>query len=154
MPFIIRTDLQSLWHWQDPNLSTELQRKAMTKLAGNQRIPFQYKKGPDNKVAHALSRVGHNLIFLWFPLTYKDKESGYKKLWILMWWMPQHRNGSLSWLLPVLMTKGILWQMISLIWYKKRIWVDACPTHKKNECLSLLCFRRPLWDSGYVPKNL
>ena len=45
----------------------------MTKLAGNQRIPFQYKKGPDNKVAHALSRVGHNLIFLWFPLTYKIK---------------------------------------------------------------------------------
>jgi hypothetical protein len=34
--FIIRTDHQSLCHLQDQTLSTELQRKAMRKLAGLQ----------------------------------------------------------------------------------------------------------------------
>ncbi|KAG8083445.1 hypothetical protein GUJ93_ZPchr0015g6658 [Zizania palustris] len=38
--------------------STDLQRKAMTKLIGLQ-YKFQYKQGVDNVAAHALSRVGH-----------------------------------------------------------------------------------------------
>jgi hypothetical protein len=37
-------------------LSTELQKKAMTKLAGLH-FKFAYRKGCDNKVADALSRV-------------------------------------------------------------------------------------------------
>jgi hypothetical protein len=42
-PFLIRTDHKSLCHLQDQSLSIEMQRKAMTKLAG---LPFklQYKK--------------------------------------------------------------------------------------------------------------
>lgn len=42
-------------------LTSDLQRKAMTKLVGLQ-FPFQYKKGCDNTVADALSRVGHLLV--------------------------------------------------------------------------------------------
>lgn len=57
--FIIKTDHKSLCHLQDQNLSTDLQRKAMAKLAELQ-FKFQYKKGP-NKVADALSKVGHFL---------------------------------------------------------------------------------------------
>jgi hypothetical protein len=41
--FIIRTDHQSLCHLQDQTLSTELQRKAMRKLARLQ-FKFDYKK--------------------------------------------------------------------------------------------------------------
>jgi hypothetical protein len=38
--------------------TTDLQKKAMTRLVGLN-FTFQYKKGEDNKVADALSRVGH-----------------------------------------------------------------------------------------------
>jgi hypothetical protein len=58
-PFIIRTDHKSLCSLQDQSLSTEMQRKAMPKLAGLQ-FKLQYKKGIDNGVVDALSRVAHN----------------------------------------------------------------------------------------------
>jgi hypothetical protein len=58
-PFTIRTNHQSLYHLQDQTLSTDLQ-KAMRKLAGLH-FKFAYKKGCENKVADALSRVGINL---------------------------------------------------------------------------------------------
>lgn len=57
-PFIIKIDHKSLCHLEDQNLSSELQKKAMTKLIGLQ-YKFQYNKGLDNKPADALSRVGH-----------------------------------------------------------------------------------------------
>jgi hypothetical protein len=47
-PFVIRTDHKSL--------STGIQRKAMSKLAGLQ-FTLQYKRGPKNGAADALSRV-------------------------------------------------------------------------------------------------
>jgi hypothetical protein len=59
-PSIIKTGHQSLCHLQDQTLSTDLQRKAMRKLAGLQ-FKFVYKKGCDNKVVDALSRVGTHL---------------------------------------------------------------------------------------------
>lgn len=59
-PFIIKTDHKSLCHLQDQSLSTEMQRKAMTKLAGLQ-FKIIYKRGPENTVADALSRVGQKL---------------------------------------------------------------------------------------------
>jgi hypothetical protein len=54
--FTIRIEYQSLCHLQDQKLSTDLQRKAMRKLAGLQ-FRFAYKKGYENVVADALSRV-------------------------------------------------------------------------------------------------
>jgi hypothetical protein len=57
LPFVIRTGHKSLCHLQDQSLSTDMQRKAMSKLAGLQFL-LQYKKGLDNTVADALSRVG------------------------------------------------------------------------------------------------
>lgn len=57
-PFVIRTDHKSLCHLEDQVLTSELQKKAMTKLIGLQ-YKFQYQKGEDNKVADALSRVEH-----------------------------------------------------------------------------------------------
>ena len=56
--FVIKTDHKSLCHLQDQTLSTDWQKKAMTKLAGLQ-FKLQYKKGSENKVADALSRVEH-----------------------------------------------------------------------------------------------
>lgn len=56
--FVIRSDHKSLSHLQDQSLATDLQKKAMTKLAGLQ-FTVQYKKGAENKVADALSRVAH-----------------------------------------------------------------------------------------------
>lgn len=57
-PFIIRTDHKSLCHLDDQALHTDMQKKAMTRLVGLQ-FKFQYKKGEENVVADALSRVGH-----------------------------------------------------------------------------------------------
>jgi hypothetical protein len=53
---VIRIDHNSLCHLQDQSRSTELQRKAMVKLAGLQ-FTLQYKRGPENQVVDALSRV-------------------------------------------------------------------------------------------------
>jgi hypothetical protein len=60
-PFLIMTDHKSLYHLQDQSLSTEMQRKAMAKLAGLQ-FKLQCKKGVENKAADALSRIGHNFL--------------------------------------------------------------------------------------------
>ena len=57
-PFTIKTDHKSLCHLEDQVLSSDLQRKAMTKLVGLQ-FKFQFKKGSENQAADALSRVGH-----------------------------------------------------------------------------------------------
>jgi hypothetical protein len=57
-PFIIKTDHKSLCNLEDQVLHTDLQKKAMTRLVGLN-FSFQYKKGEENKVADALSRVGH-----------------------------------------------------------------------------------------------
>lgn len=48
----------SLCNLEDQILTSDLQRKAMTKLIGLQ-FKFQFKKGVDNKAADALSRTGH-----------------------------------------------------------------------------------------------
>lgn len=58
--FIIRTDHRSLSHPQNQSLATEMQKKAMTKLAGLQ-FSVQYKKGSEIKAADALSRVAHSI---------------------------------------------------------------------------------------------
>ena len=57
-PFVIKTDHKSLCQLGTQELTSDLQRKAMTKLVGLQ-FSFQYKKGPENKAADALSRIGH-----------------------------------------------------------------------------------------------
>lgn len=54
--FVIKIDHKS--HLEDQVLSSDLQRKAMTKLVGPQ-FKFQFKKGVDNKAAATVSRVGH-----------------------------------------------------------------------------------------------
>jgi hypothetical protein len=59
-PFLILTDHKSLCTLSDQHLTTDLQRKAMTKLVGLQ-FQFRYKKGIENNAADSLSRVGHLL---------------------------------------------------------------------------------------------
>lgn len=58
--FVIKTDHKSLSHLQDQSLATDLQKKAMSKLAGLQ-FSVQYKRGVDNKAADALSRVASEI---------------------------------------------------------------------------------------------
>jgi hypothetical protein len=58
-PFLIRTYHKSLCHLQDQSLSTEMLRKAMTKLVGLQ-FKLKYKKGAENRATDALSRVSHS----------------------------------------------------------------------------------------------
>lgn len=60
-PFVIKTDHKSLCSLEDQILHSELQelqKKAMTKLIGL-KYKFQHQRGELNKVADALSRVGH-----------------------------------------------------------------------------------------------
>lgn len=59
-PFLIMTDHKSLCNLSDQQLSSNLQRKAMSKLIGLQ-FQFKYKKGVENAAADSLSRVGHLL---------------------------------------------------------------------------------------------
>ncbi|KAJ4759850.1 polyprotein [Rhynchospora pubera] len=55
-PFIIRTDQISLKHLLEQKITTALQHKSMCTLLGLDYI-IEYKKGRDNKVVDALSRV-------------------------------------------------------------------------------------------------
>lgn len=55
-PFTIKTDHRSLCNLTDQQLTSDLQRKAMTKLVGLQ-FTIKCKHGPDNVVADALSRI-------------------------------------------------------------------------------------------------
>jgi hypothetical protein len=54
--FLIRTYHKSLAYLGNQNLHSELQRKAMTRLTGLH-FKIQYKKGKENVVAYALSRM-------------------------------------------------------------------------------------------------
>jgi len=58
--FTIVTDHKSLCNLSEQQLTSELQKKAMSKLGGLQ-FEFRYKKGVDNGAADSLSRVGHLL---------------------------------------------------------------------------------------------
>ncbi|KAJ3688355.1 hypothetical protein LUZ61_017519 [Rhynchospora tenuis] len=55
-PFVIRTDQISLKHLLEQRVSTTLQHKGLCKLLGLDYV-IEYKKGKDNTVADALSRV-------------------------------------------------------------------------------------------------
>ena len=57
-PFVIKTDHKSLCHLGDQKLTSDLQRKAMTKLVGLQ-FTIQCNKGVENSAANALSRGAH-----------------------------------------------------------------------------------------------
>ncbi|WVZ74595.1 hypothetical protein U9M48_022759 [Paspalum notatum var. saurae] len=54
--FILKTDQRSLTHLEDQRLVTPWQQRAMTNLMGLQ-FKICYKKGTDNRVADALSRL-------------------------------------------------------------------------------------------------
>ena len=56
-PFVIKTDHKSLTFLGEQQLQSELQRKTMARLMGLQ-FQIVYKKGVENRVADALSRVG------------------------------------------------------------------------------------------------
>lgn len=55
-PFTIRTDQQSIKYILDHKLVTPFQQKWLSKLAGFD-FTVEYKKGSENKVADALSRI-------------------------------------------------------------------------------------------------
>lgn len=57
-PFVIKTDQISLKYLLEQRLHHTLQHKGLCKLLGLE-YTIQYKKGVENKVADALSRVEH-----------------------------------------------------------------------------------------------
>jgi hypothetical protein len=59
-PFTILTDHKSLSNLCDLQLTSDLQRKAMSKLVGLH-FTIKYKKGTENGAADSLSRVGQNM---------------------------------------------------------------------------------------------
>jgi hypothetical protein len=60
---VIRTDQQSLKHIQEQKLTEGIQHKLLIKLLGY-KYTIEYKKGRENKVADALSRVKYHLATL------------------------------------------------------------------------------------------
>jgi hypothetical protein len=65
---VIRTDQQSLRYIQDQRLIEGIQHKLQVKLLGYN-YTVEYKKGKENKVADALSRVKHNLLTIFSSAT-------------------------------------------------------------------------------------
>jgi hypothetical protein len=59
--FTILTDHKSLCNLSEQQLTSDLQRKAMSKLVGLQ-FEFKYKRGIENGAADSLSRVGHLMV--------------------------------------------------------------------------------------------
>ena len=57
---VIKTDQQSLRYIQDQKLTEGIQHKLLVKLLGYN-YSVEYKKGVENRVADALSRVKHKL---------------------------------------------------------------------------------------------
>jgi hypothetical protein len=79
---IIRTDQQSLKHIQEQKLTEGIQHKLLIKLLGY-KFTVEYKKGKENKVADALSRVKYALQTLAttaaVPVWIKEVVNSYKQ---------------------------------------------------------------------------
>jgi hypothetical protein len=118
--FIILTDQKSLTNLDDQRLSTPWQHKALTKLMGlNYRII--YKKGIDNKVADALSRVPSDTSYdiaalsVIKPLWLQDIQSSYTDTLSL----------KLLSALSVSSPQGLYTLHDGLIRYKGRLWIGT-----------------------------
>jgi hypothetical protein len=119
-PFLIKIDHKSLCHLWAQNLSTEMQRNTMVKLAGLQ-FKLQYKKDLDNKAVDALSRVGHSfstqftsaVIHVWIEEILNSYVVDVAAQKLLQELVVVNPNSS-AYSLP----KG-------LVRYKKKIWVGA-----------------------------
>jgi hypothetical protein len=141
--FTILTDQKSLIHLDDQRLSTPIQHKALTKLMG---LSYQiiYKKGVDNKVADALSRVTQA------PSYEISAISIVKPLWlqeIQEFYTIDPQAAKLLSELSISSPVGLYSLKDGLIRYKQRIWVGSQPhlQHKNIIFSSCKCYRRPFW---------
>jgi hypothetical protein len=116
-PFIIKTHHQSFCHLQDQTLSTDLQWKAMRKMAGLQ-FKFAYKKGAKYNVADGLSRIGFHFHAI----------SAVVSIWIQGVINSYHNDATATALLQELAVVQHNDQGYSLsngvIRYKDRIWIE------------------------------
>lgn len=131
--FVILTDQKSLTNLDDQRLSTPWQHKALTKLMGlNYKI--LYKKGADNKVADALSRIlpstSYDLsaVSVIRPLWLQEIQSSY-----------QHDPQSAKLLaeLSIVSSQGFYTIQDGLIKVKNRIWVGAATQIQQKILTSL-----------------
>lgn len=77
---IIKTDQQSLKYIQEQKLTDGIQHKLLIKLLGYN-YTVEYKKGKENKVADALSRIKHKLLSMFtsatIPISITDVTKSY-----------------------------------------------------------------------------
>lgn len=77
---IIKTDQQSLKYIQEQKLTDGIQHKLLIKLLGYN-YTVEYKKGKENKVADALSRIKHKLVSMFtsaaIPISITDVTKSY-----------------------------------------------------------------------------
>ncbi|XP_062203827.1 uncharacterized protein LOC133906051 [Phragmites australis] len=122
--FVIKTDHKSLMHLDEQRLSTPWQHKALTKMLGLQ-YKIVYKKGAENKVADALSRVSQlsntaevATLSVAHPIWLEEVVSGYRD------------DEAASKLLAELAITGQAGHYTlkgGLIRYKNRIWIANNP---------------------------
>jgi hypothetical protein len=119
--FTILTDQKSLVHLDDQKLSTPIQHKALTKLMGLS-YHIVYKKGADNKVADALSRVSSapsydiSAISVVRPLWLQEIQESYNT---------DPQTVKLLAELSITSAVGLYTLQDGLIRYKQRIWVGS-----------------------------
>lgn len=119
--FTLKTDQKSLVHLDDQRLTTPWQHKALTKLIGL-KYKICYKKGVDNRVVDALSRVSNNpsqIVMVIFQL---------QSMWLQELVDSYPSDPAIAKILAILAAQGPYVHFTlhqGVIKYRGRVWVGA-----------------------------
>jgi hypothetical protein len=146
--FVIKTDQRSLTHLDDQRLTTPWQHKALTKLMGLS-YKICYKKGIENRVVDALSRVSNNpsqgllAISTLQPVWLQELVDAYST-------DPMTTNIFST--LAVNNPSGHFSLQQGIIKYKGKIWVGNIKSMQTQDTAVPSCkpHRRPFWFSSHI----